>query len=68
MTESIKRPFEAFRKGFMRVCEGRALNMCCAAELELLICGHTSSEYNFDQLEAITRYDDGYDEEHRVIR
>jgi ubiquitin-protein ligase E3 A len=63
---SVKRQFDAFYKGFHRVCGGQALKMCRADELELLICGTT--ELNFKDLEAGAEYDDGYSSDHEVIK
>ncbi|KAJ1560627.1 hypothetical protein HK405_006454, partial [Cladochytrium tenue] len=62
---SVERQFDAFRKGFLRVCGGRALKMCRAEELELLLCGTTV--LNFHELERGAEYDDGYSADHPVI-
>ncbi len=42
--------------------------MCKASELELILCGQNTSEYNFKELEKVTLYDDGYHKDHPVIR
>ncbi|KAJ3218485.1 hypothetical protein HDU67_005287 [Dinochytrium kinnereticum] len=63
--EFIKRQFNAFRRGFHRVCGGRALKMCRSEELELLICG--TAELDFKDLEKGAEYDDGYGPNHQVI-
>ncbi|KAJ3334074.1 hypothetical protein HDU76_011598 [Blyttiomyces sp. JEL0837] len=64
--ESVRRQFSAFRKGFHRVCGGKALKMCRAEELELLLCGTT--DLDFGDLERGAQYDDGYSPEHSLIR
>ncbi|KAJ3413109.1 hypothetical protein HDV05_008505 [Chytridiales sp. JEL 0842] len=64
--DSVKRQFVAFRRGFHKVCGGRALKMCRPEELELLICGTT--ELDFSALETGATYDDGYDASHQVIK
>ncbi|KAJ3097588.1 hypothetical protein HDU96_000336 [Phlyctochytrium bullatum] len=66
VNESVKRQFAAFRRGFYRVCGGRALKMCRAEELELLVCGTTNLD--FTDLEKGAGYDDGYNPEHQVIQ
>ncbi|KAJ3153721.1 putative E3 ubiquitin-protein ligase HTD2 [Irineochytrium annulatum] len=65
VNESVKRQFGAFRRGFHRVCGGRALKMCRAEELELLICGTT--ELDFGDLEKGAQYDE-YEADHIVIK
>ncbi|KAI9335991.1 hypothetical protein BDR26DRAFT_865506 [Obelidium mucronatum] len=64
--ECVKRLFDAFKRGFHRVCAGPALKMCRAEELEMLICG--TNELNFNELEAGAKYDDGYEPSHPVIK
>jgi ubiquitin-protein ligase E3 A len=66
--EWVRRPFEALRRGFLKVCGGPALKMCRPAELELMVCGSTTSELNFGELERAAAYDDGYSPQHPVIR
>jgi ubiquitin-protein ligase E3 A len=55
---SIKRQFSAFKRGFYKVCGGKALRMCKAEELELLLVGQQTTEYDFNQLEDGCRYED----------
>jgi hypothetical protein len=52
--------------GFGKVCSGDAMDMFMPDELELLICGNPSLD--FDALEKGTRYDDGYTNIHPQIR
>ncbi|TPX56586.1 hypothetical protein PhCBS80983_g04445 [Powellomyces hirtus] len=67
VVESTRRQFTAFRRGFYKICGGRALKMCRPSELELLICGTATDEINFTELEDGAQYDDGYDGHHQVI-
>ncbi|KAI8803773.1 hypothetical protein BJ742DRAFT_485418 [Cladochytrium replicatum] len=66
--ESVKWQFEAFKRGFLKVCGGRAIKMCRPEELELLVCGTTTSVVDFTALETGAQYDDGYSPSHPVIR
>ncbi|KAJ3092692.1 hypothetical protein HK102_004154 [Quaeritorhiza haematococci] len=66
--DSVQRQFAAFRRGFWKVCGGRALRMCRAEELELLVTGAVTTELDFKELEAAAAYDDGYSPEHATIR
>ena len=56
---SVKSQFEAFSKGFFKVCGGVAMDMFTSEELELLICGGESLDFN--DLEEGTTYQDGYE-------
>ncbi|KAK6097690.1 hypothetical protein MT418_001787 [Batrachochytrium dendrobatidis] len=55
--ESIKRQFQAFCRGFHKVVGGKVLKMCRPEELELLICGNTTAEIDFTELEHTAEYD-----------
>ena len=55
---SVAPQFEAFQKGFHKVCGGDALDLFEAEELELLICGNPV--LNFQDLEKGATYEDGY--------
>ena len=66
LMESVKEQFGALKKGFMRACDSDALKMFRPEELELLICGRP--ELNFHDLEKGARYDDGYTENHPIIK
>jgi hypothetical protein len=48
---SIASQFDCFRKGFVRVCGGQALEMFQPEELELLICGNPVLD--FESLEQV---------------
>lgn len=62
---SVKLQFDAFRRGFHRVCGGQALKMCRADELELLLCG--TAELDFTDLENGAEYED-YDANQEIMR
>ena len=66
MDVSVSQQFEAFARGFQKVCGGAAIDLFEAEELELLICGNPVLD--FEELRRGTRYDDGFDEESRVVR
>ncbi|KAI9343917.1 hypothetical protein DFJ73DRAFT_841034 [Zopfochytrium polystomum] len=66
VNESVQRQFNAFRRGFHRVCGGKAVKMCRAEELELLLCG--TADLDFSDLENGADYDDSYHAEHPFIR
>lgn len=65
VSESTKRQFAAFSRGFHKICGGPALRMCRADELESLICG--TSSLDFTTLETGAEYDDGYSPQHPLI-
>lgn len=52
------------RRGLFRVIPG--VQLFKPRELELLICG--SPELDFEQLEAVTRYDGGFEADSPTIR
>nr|KAJ3421068.1 hypothetical protein HK105_004575 [Polyrhizophydium stewartii] len=64
--EFIKRQFKAFRRGFHKVVGGQALKMCRPEELELLICGNTTTEIDFGELQRTAEYD-GFDETTPIV-
>ncbi len=68
VNKSVERQFKALKTGFLKVCGGRALGLCRSSELELLICGLSSNAYNYEDLMEVTKYDDGYSEEHEEIQ
>eukprot|EP01018_Ginkgo_biloba_P007846 Gb_36705 [translate_table: standard] len=63
---SIASSFEAFKRGFQKLCKGQVLQLFQPVELEQLICG--SPVLDFDALEKYTIYEDGYRKDSRVIR
>lgn len=66
LKESIASQFDYFLRGFRLLCDSPAFKMFRAEELELLVCG--SPMLDFEELEKVTQYDNGYHKEHRVIR
>ncbi|KAJ3045187.1 hypothetical protein HDV00_011057 [Rhizophlyctis rosea] len=68
VVQSVKRQFSAFRRGFWKVCGGKALQMCRPSELELMVCGIPSMNLDFVALEETAQYDDGYEPSHVVIQ
>ena len=66
LQDSVAKQYEAFRKGFMRVCGGAAIELFSAEELELLVCGNPTLD--FEALEKVTHYDDGFEENSAVVR
>lgn len=65
LEDSIARQFGAFMRGFHSVCGGDCLQLFRWEELELLICG--SPVLDFEALERVTQYDDGYARDHPTI-
>lgn len=63
---SIQRQFNAFRKGFLSVCESQSLKMFVPEELEDAICGR--QVLDIDALEAATVYQNGYTGSHKVVK
>ena len=47
----VQKQYEAFKKGFMRVCGGAAIELFTAEELELLVCGNPTLD--FEALEKV---------------
>ena len=66
LEDSVGAQYEAFKKGFLRVCGGVALEMFRPKELELLVCGNPVLD--FEALERVTQYDDGFSEASPCIR
>jgi hypothetical protein len=58
LVDSITKQFNAFSKGFFSVCGGPALEMFKPQELELLICG--SPTLDFNALEEVAILEDGF--------
>lgn len=57
--DSVEVQFNAFSRGFNKVCAGNALDLFTPTELEFLLCGNPNLD--FDDLERGTRYQDGFD-------
>eukprot|EP01117_Protostelium_nocturnum_P015739 TRINITY_DN6123_c0_g1_i1.p1 TRINITY_DN6123_c0_g1~~TRINITY_DN6123_c0_g1_i1.p1 ORF type:complete len:719 (-),score=103.52 TRINITY_DN6123_c0_g1_i1:50-2206(-) len=63
---SVKKQYDAFLRGFRMLCNSPAFKLFRVDELELLVCG--VSTLNFEELERVTLYDNGYNKDHPVIR
>jgi hypothetical protein len=55
---SIRRQFEAFAHGFRILCDGPAIRLFNACEVERLVCGNPNLD--FDALERNAKYDGGF--------
>jgi len=66
LVNSIKNQYEPFVKGLRMVLKGKAFELFNHDELEKLICGNPTLD--FDALEVATTYDNGYHSDHLAIR
>jgi ubiquitin-protein ligase E3 A len=66
MESSVSVQFEAFKKGFLSVCDGNALKLFEPEELQLLVCG--DPVLDFYELEKATSYDNGYSRESDTVK
>lgn len=66
LVDSVKAQLVAFRKGFMRVCGGTALELFRPEELELLVCGNPVLD--FEALERCTHYEDGFEQDSAAMK
>ncbi|KAI8883236.1 hypothetical protein K501DRAFT_272895 [Backusella circina FSU 941] len=61
----------ALRRGMRSVIGSKALNLCTAEELEMVVCGlrqgPDSVELDMTELESVAEYDDGYSADHVTI-
>ena len=64
--DAIQYPFDAFKKGFHRLCGGPVIHFFRPEELEQLVCG--CAHFDFNALEAATRYEDGYAKDDPTMR
>ena len=65
LEDSIKTQFDAFARGFRKVCNNSGMDLFKYEELELLICGNPV--LNMRDLRAGSKYEDGYTESSEVI-
>ncbi|XP_066933658.1 probable E3 ubiquitin-protein ligase HERC4 [Clytia hemisphaerica] len=63
--KSVSREFEAFKDGFLKVCDGKALHFLHPQELMELVVG--SQEYDFNELEKVAEYQGEYYRRHPII-
>lgn len=66
LNESFRLSFEAFRRGFLKICGGEVLKFFRAEELELLVCGNPVLD--FYDLERACIYEDGYTKDSRTCQ
>uniref|UniRef100_K3X4R1 HECT-type E3 ubiquitin transferase n=1 Tax=Globisporangium ultimum (strain ATCC 200006 / CBS 805.95 / DAOM BR144) TaxID=431595 RepID=K3X4R1_GLOUD len=66
LNKSAARQYEAFHRGFHLVCNGEVLQMLRWEELHLTICG--SPDLDFEALEEVTHYEDGFTEDSECIK
>lgn len=65
LEESVKTQFNAFARGFRKVCNNSGMDLFKYDELELLICGNPV--LNMNELRAGARYEDGYTADSHVV-
>jgi len=51
LQSSVQREFDAFKDGFLRVCDGKVIGFLHPGELMELIVG--SQDYDFSELEKV---------------
>lgn len=66
MVDSVSESLEAFARGFRMLTATPAFSLFTAAEVELLVCGET--EFDLEDLERATRYEDGFTKDSQTIR
>ncbi|XP_077295148.1 HECT and RLD domain containing E3 ubiquitin ligase 4 isoform X2 [Arctopsyche grandis] len=64
--KSIEKKFDAFYKGFYKVCSGRVFKLFQPHELMTFVVGN--EKYDWDELERAASYRGGYTESDPVIR
>jgi len=62
---SVEQQFGAFFKGFKHICNGFFFDLFRVEEIELLICGEPT--LNFEDLQKVAVYDNGYSESDPTI-
>ena len=65
LEDSYSQHFKAFQEGFYSVCSKNIMSILHPSELEILIRG--SPDYNFFELEKVTKYENGYTKDSPVI-
>merc|ERR1719445_1190808 len=65
LAKSCSAQFEAFKKGFLKVVSGRVLQLFHPQELMALVVGNEN--YDWDLLEKLCEYKEGYSKDHEVI-
>merc|ERR1712025_255100 len=64
--KSCEAQFDAFKKGFLKVVSGRVLQLFHPQELMALVVGNEN--YDWDVLERLCQYKEGYSKDHEVIQ
>ncbi|OHT10301.1 ubiquitin ligase [Tritrichomonas foetus] len=65
LDNSIKNQFEAFKDGFLRVCNSMSMKLIYPEELDILVSG--PEVFNWDDLKNHTVYSDGYDSQSPTV-
>lgn len=65
LNKSVEKQFNSFRNGFKKLCDTTAMRIFQPQELELLVCGNPS--FDFDAFEASVAYENGYTRESTAI-
>ncbi len=58
LNRSIEQQFKAFEEGFRILCDGPAMRLFNAQEVERLVCGNPNLD--FDALQQNAKYEGGY--------
>ena len=66
LNESVRAQFNAFRKGFLLLCDGPVLRLFRPQELEVLVCG--TPHLDFKALEANAKYEGSFTAESKVVQ
>lgn len=66
LNRSIKKPFEAFASGFRILCDGPAMRLFNAQELERMVCGNPNLD--FAALQNNSKYEGGYNTSTPVVQ
>jgi len=64
--KSCEAQFDAFKKGFLKVVSGRVLQLFHPQELMALVVGNEN--YDWELLENLCEYKEGYSKDHEVIK
>eukprot|EP00879_Flechtneria_rotunda_P005191 GHRR01005473.1.p1 GENE.GHRR01005473.1~~GHRR01005473.1.p1 ORF type:complete len:1380 (+),score=526.24 GHRR01005473.1:240-4379(+) len=66
LNRSIRRQFEAFAHGFKILCDGPAIRLFNACEVERLVCGNPNLD--FDALERNSKYEGGFTASNQAVQ
>merc|ERR1712137_375914 len=65
LCESVKSHLTALKEGFELTCNGKAVKLLSAKDLELFVCG--TPKLDFHGLEKVAKYEGGYTHDTPVI-